>query len=141
MNREDKYAYKGIKIIFALVSVMLMFPQLLAGEDTYYRTFFVFMIGKVVDLFYKDERGNKLFFKIWDVINQLIGAGACAFAFCAMIDDFAKLFVSKIMEVNIILMVCVVSCMVRDVFELLFMAINIKLVEREISNNLKELQL
>jgi hypothetical protein len=92
VNSEDKYAYRGIKIIFALVSVMLMFPLLVNGEETYYRTLFIFLIGKVVDLFFANESENKLFFKVWDITNQIIGAGACAFAFCAMIPDFAKLF-------------------------------------------------
>lgn len=62
MSPEDKYAYKGIKIIFSLVSVMLMVPLLVNTEQTYYRTLFIFLIGKVVDLFFKDESGNVLFF-------------------------------------------------------------------------------
>lgn len=139
MSLEDKYAYRGIKIIFALVSVMLMFPLLVNEESAFYRTLFIFLIGKVVDLFYKDESEKKIFFRIWDIINQIIGAGACAFAFCSMIPDFANLFTNYLMQVNIALMSCVVSCMFKDIAELVFLAIKIKLISKEIDYNIKQL--
>lgn len=139
MSPEDKYAYKGIKIIFSLVSVMLMVPLLVNTEQTYYRTLFIFLIGKVVDLFFKDESGNVLFFKIWDIANQIIGAFACAFAFCSMIPDFVLLFKDNLLQVNVVLMICVISCMLKDVAELVVLAIKIKSVKKEINYNIQQI--
>lgn len=141
MNSKEEYTYRGIKIIFTIISVMLMFPLLVNGEQTYYRTLFIFLIGKVIDLFFKDENKDALWLKIWDIVNQYVGSVACAFAFCAMIPDFSKLYSVYVDEVNTALMLCVISCLLKDIAVQLYLTIKIKLIKKDILDNINQLKI
>ena len=139
MSTEDKYAYRGIKFIFSLISVFLMFPSFINGDSTYYRTLFIFLIGKVVDLFFKDESENVLRFKIWDIANQIVGATACAFSFCLMIPDFASILTLHLSNANIFLMACVLSCMIKEIALLIYLAIRTKRINENICIEIEEI--
>ena len=46
VSTNDDYAYTGIKIIFNLISVFLLFPLMWSGGIDYYRTLFIFLSKK-----------------------------------------------------------------------------------------------
>lgn len=56
-----------------------------------------------------------------------------------MIPDFVMLFKDNLLQVNVVLMICVISCMLKDVTELVVLAIKIKSVKKEINYNIKQI--
>lgn len=138
MNTKEKYAHKAIIVMIRLFSVLMMLPLLFEGGINYYRTLFIFIINYVTNLFYKDEKGNTLFFKIWDVVNQLVGIFVCAISFCAMNEEFVGLFPSKVGLLNCFMMAFVASCMVCDLSEIVVMAIQTKIIEEKIKNHMNK---
>ena len=79
----------GIKIIFSLISLFLMIPLLISNESgNYYRTLFIFLINRIIDMFFGENNSEKIFFIIWHLINQWLGVIACAIAFCSIDLEF-----------------------------------------------------
>lgn len=133
MNCNNEYAYTGIRIIFMLISVFLMFPIVWDGGINYYRTLFIFLFGKIIDLFFLEPNERFNLFTFWNIINQIIGTIACAFSFCAMIPDFFNLFKKYTIQVNIILMICIVSYTFKDLMK--FIILTVKRNSSHFSNN------
>ena len=128
MNGNNEYAYTGIRIIFMLISVFLMFPIVWDGGINYYRTLFIFLFGKIIDLFFLEPNERFNLFTFWNILNQIIGTIACAFSFCAMITSFSNLFVKYLIEVNCILMSCVVTFVLADFVKFIKLFINIHFI-------------
>lgn len=51
----------NLKIIFSLISLFLMIPPLINVEDSYYRTLFIFLINRVIDMFFRRKTNETLF--------------------------------------------------------------------------------
>ena len=123
MDRNNEYAYTGIKIIFMLITVFLMFPTMWEGGINYYRTLFIFLFGKQIDLFFLESNEKVKLFNFWNTINQVIGTIACAFSFCAMIPDFFATFKKFSIQINIILIICIVSYTAKDLMKFIILTI------------------
>ena len=50
-----------------------------------------------------------------NVFNQIIGVIACAFSFCAMVASFSKLFGMYSIQINIGLMICTITWILKDI--------------------------
>lgn len=140
MNSKDEYKYRGIKIIFTIISVMLMVPLIKDGGQSFYKTLFIFMIGKVIDLLFNDESKDFIFFAVWDIINQYLGILTCAFSFSALMPDFISLLSDKAsLAINYSLTVSVVSFLFKDIAIQVYLTIKVKLVKRDILECLDKL--
>lgn len=116
METADKKVNE-LKIIFSLISVFLMIPQLITSGSGYYKTLFIFLINRVIDMILKKQDVHCEFLKIWGFINQWVGVLTCAFSFSLLMDDFLAIFTSHayILDVlDILMFVIVVSCVLRE---------------------------
>lgn len=125
MDKNTEFAYTGIKIVFTIISVLLMFPLIWSGGVNYYRTLFIFLFGKIIDLAFRVNKEDIYYLRIWDIFNQILGTFSCAFSFCAMIPDFFALFEKYTVWVNAVLMLFVISCGLKDIIK--FIALTIKI--------------
>lgn len=137
MDKSNEYAYIGIKIVFTIISVLLMFPLMIHGGINYYRTLFIFLIGKIIDLAFGITRESNYRLRVWDMINQILGTAACAFSFCAMIPDFFALFKKYAIWVNMLLMLFVISCVLKDIFKFILLTIKINTISIESDRSIK----
>lgn len=116
METVDK-KISELKIIFSLISVFLMAPQLITSGSGYYKTLFIFLINRVIDMILKKQDVGCEFLKIWGFINQWFGVLTCAFSFSLLMNDFSAIFAShkQILEfLDILMFVIVVSCVLRE---------------------------
>ena len=88
---------KKTKLIFSIISVFLMIPTIYyfnqdaANYDSFYRTYFVFFIDEVIEMFADDEASNCFFIDFMELLIQWLGAIACALAFCMLMPgDYFK---------------------------------------------------
>ena len=98
------------------------------GGVDFYRTLFIFLFGKVIDLFFTKDIETNHFPKTWEFVNQILGIITCAFSFCTMITSFSNLFVKYLIEVNCILMSCVVTFVLADFVKFIKLFINIHFI-------------
>ncbi len=128
---------EGIKLIFSIIAGILMIPLVNQVDINFYRTVFIFQMGIMLDLLFDSRKKIRLFFIIWDAVNTIISLFACAIAFSCMIpaflDTMAKINVAQI--VDIFLMVCVWSCLIRTLIEFSIMTIRSKLIGIAIYNS------
>lgn len=116
METVDK-KISELKIIFSLVSVFLMAPQLITSGSGYYKTLFIFLINRVIDMILKKQDVGSEFLKIWGFINQWLGVLTCAFSFSLLMSDFSALFTSHqdvLKFLDILMFVIVVSCFLHE---------------------------
>lgn len=137
MGKEDDRS-DNIKIIFSLISLLLMIPPLMKAEESYYRTLFIFLINRVIDMFFKGKSHEKIFFVVWSLLNQWIGVVACAVAFCSISPDFVKIFQSYNKIINIALFVSAISCVLREMVPLIIKSVQEKLIKEKIKNDVSE---
>ena len=121
VSTNDDYAYTGIKIIFNLISVFLLFPLMWSGGIDYYRTLFIFLFGKTIDLFFMKNKEEHFLLIVWNVFNQIIGIIACAFSFCAMVASFSKLFG---------MMICTITWILKDIAKFILLSIDVNFVNK-----------
>ena len=128
---------EGIKLIFSIVAGILMIPLANQVDINFYRTVFIFQMGIMLDLLFDSRKKIRLFFIIWDSINAIISLFACAISFSCMIPVFletiVKINVAQI--VDIFLMVCVWSCLIRTLIEFSIMTVRSKLIGITIYNS------
>ena len=125
----------NIKIIFSIISLLLMIPPLVYSNNSYYRTLFIFLINRVIDMFFKRKNSESIFFKIWSFFNQWIGAFACAVAFCSLDPEFAKICKAFSNQINIALFVTVISCVSKEMGVLIVTSIKEDLIEEKIKSD------
>lgn len=128
MDKNSEYTYTGIKIIFTIISILLMFPLMLDGGINYYRTLFIFLFGKVIDLVFRINSEDIYYLRVWDIFNQIWGTFSCAFSFCAMIPDFFILFKKYTVLVNMLLMLFVISCGLKEITKFIILTIKINFI-------------
>ena len=133
MKKENR----NVKIIFSLISLFLMLPMLLAGDSNYYRTLFIFLINRVIDIILQEKRDIPVFLMAWSLINQWLGVIATAVAFCSIAPDFANLFAKHSMVVNLALFIAAISCILNELLELIVISIKEELVIKKVANDLK----
>lgn len=130
----------NLKIIFSLISLLLMIPQLLNGTDNYYRTLYIFLINRVIDMFYEENDNETIFFIIWSLINQWIGVFACAIAFCSIAPDFSAMCSEYSMQINIALFVTAISCILKEMIVLIIISVKVRLIKKKIKSEISELE-
>lgn len=141
-SKMDKESNKkdGIKIVFSLISLFLMVPLLLQADTGYYRTLFIFLINRVIDMFFDKNKNEKTFLVVWSLINQWAGVVACAVAFCSIDSGFASVFQKHKDWINIGLLVAVVSCVLEEMTRLIFQSVKEQLIREKIKNEVNQLE-
>lgn len=127
----------NVKMIFSLISLFSMLVPLTSGDESYYRTLFIFLINRAIDLFFRKE-DDSLFFIIWNMINELIGIFACSLAFCMMTSEFVKMMGGYALVISSLLYFSSVSFVAKDVVCLLTASVKIHKVELEIRKDFKK---
>lgn len=125
MSTDDK-RNRELKMVFSIVSLLLMIPPLLnssSGNTEYYRTLFIFLINKVIDMVLQETDERDSFFMIWRIINKCLGIVACAVALSSLAPDFASLFRKCARELNICLLVAATSCVLKEAAELISLSV------------------
>ena len=130
----------NLKIIFSLISLFLMIPPLINVEDSYYRTLFIFLINRVIDMFFRRKTNETLFFVVWSLLNQWIGVVACAIAFCSIAPDFAEICKSYANQINIGLFVSAISCILKEMVTLIVISVKESLIKKKIRSEVSEME-
>ena len=133
---RKKEKQDNVKIIFSLISLLLMIPPLINGDGNYYRTVFIFLINRVIDLFFKRKIDDGLFFAIWAEVNQWIGVGVCALAFCSMVPDFAQICLPYAKKINLGLFISAVSFVANEGSGLIVCSAKENLIKSKIKNDI-----
>lgn len=136
METTDKKVSE-LKIIFSLISVFLMIPQLVSSGSGYYKTLFIFLINRVIDMILKKQDVHYEFMKVWGFINQWLGVLACSFSFCLLMNDFSVLLTSYMDALDILMFVVVVSCVLREFATLIIVSAKEKQVSLRIRKSHK----
>ena len=95
-----------------------MIPLMLEGKIAFYSTLFIFLINRVIDLFFQEVHNPCKFLKHWETVNTLLGAVICALSFCLLIQEFRCLFGCYVSYVNYIIFLFVVNYIIKEVVEL-----------------------
>lgn len=135
---KEKGRQGDLKIIFSLISLLLMLPPLINNDNSYYRTLFIFLINRVIDLFFAKENHEKAVFIAWSLLNQWLGAFACVLAFCSLVPEFLIICQSFSSFINIGLFVSAVSCVLLDLVLLIYKSIKESQVLDEIKKESAE---
>lgn len=135
---KEKSRQDNLKIIFSLISLFLMIPPLINGDVGYYRTLFIFLINRVIDMFFARREQESVFFIVWSLINQWIGVMACAVAFSSIAPDFAALCMPYSTQINICLFVAAVSCVLKEMMELIVLSVKQSLLKKKIKSEISE---
>ncbi|MBO5474339.1 MAG: hypothetical protein J6A08_11250 [Lachnospiraceae bacterium] len=136
MEKENS-KQDNLKIIFSLISLFLMIPPLINGDNSYYRTLFIFLINRVIDMTFKRKNNETVFFVVWSLINQWIGVLACAIAFCSIAPDFAEICKSYSDQINITLFVSAISCVLKEMIVLIVISVKESLLKEKIKSEMK----
>lgn len=139
MEKENS-KQDNLKIIFSLISLFLMIPPLINVEDSYYRTLFIFLINRVIDMFFRGKTNETLFFVVWSLLNQWIGVVACAIAFCSIAPDFAEICKSYANQINIGLFVSAISCVLKEMVTLIVISVKESLIKKKIRSEVSEME-
>ena len=110
---DGEYGSKSLKIMFSLITIFLMIPLLVSNNDdkNYYRTIFIFLASKDIDLLTTSSVVNIKMFRYWDFINQFVGSILAA-----------------------------LSIILKELFELLVLGIKTKLITNNINKTKNELK-
>lgn len=140
---DGEYESKSLKIMFSLITIFLMIPLLVSNNDdkNYYRTIFIFLASKDIDLLTTSSVVNIKMFRYWDFINQFVGSILAALSCALLFDDFASIFNDKIIWcLKICLILSVLSIILKELFELLVLGIKTKLITNNINKTKNELK-
>lgn len=126
----------NLKVIFSLISLFLMLPPLFTNEPSFYRTLFIFLINRVIDMLFGEQDDYTLFFKIWALINRWMGVLVSAIAFCLLNSDFSKLFsIESLQIINIGLFVVALSFVLKEMIMLIVISVYEKLIRQKIKED------
>lgn len=125
-----------MKIVFSLISLLLMIPPLVNGDDSYYRTLFIFLINRVIEMFFKRRSDEAVLFVVWSLFNQWIGVVACAVAFCSIAPDFTAVIEAYSHQINIVLFVSAISCVLKEMIELVVISVKERLIKEKIKSDM-----
>ena len=82
----------GVKHVFSLISVVVIFVTLINGGAGYYGMLFIFLINRVVDGFFEQCESKYTLFAVWEVLNKFLGIVAVTLALGLLTSDFAALW-------------------------------------------------
>lgn len=80
-------------------------------------------IQQKTDMFFKRKTNETSFFAVWSLLNQWIGVVACAIAFCSIAPDFAEICKSYSNQINIVLFVSAISCVLKEMAALIVVSV------------------
>ncbi len=135
-DNEKRKDIKDIKIIFSVISLLLMIPMLLNGGDSYYRTLFIFLINRVIDMFFEKGNNESAFFAVWSLLNQWVCVGTSAIAFCSLSPDFAGVCISYAVYINIILFISATLCVLKEMLQMIQTSIREKKIIEKIKSEM-----
>ena len=135
MERENS-KQDNLKIIFSLISLFLMIPPLTNGDKSYYRTLFIFLINRIIDMSFQQRSNETTFFAVWSLVNQWVGTVACAGAFCLLSPDFADFIKTFSNQINISLFVVAFSCVVKEMVILIGASVRESLIKEKLESDI-----
>ncbi len=121
---------RKIKVLFSIISIMLLAPPMIRHEISYYTTLFVFLAGRMVDLLVIAGKNDMSFFFIWQTFNRWGSILACAMSFSLLHPGFASLFSDYVDLVNGLMFLFPISCVLQELFALILEDVRIKTLER-----------
>ena len=131
MNKEKSKA-EYLKIVFSLISLFLMLPPLMNENDSYFRTLFIFLINRVIDMIFNEKTEENVFFIIWSLLNQWVGVIACAIAFSSIAPDFVDMCKNYSYIINICMFIAAASCVLKDMVVLIIASVKSNLIIKRI---------
>lgn len=131
---NQNHAPENLKIIFSLISVLLMMPMLVDGADEdFFKTLFIFLINRIMDMLFQSDNYRSVFFSSWKLINRWVGVVACAIAFSSILPKFSGFLGGNKNVIAFILFLSAISCVARELIELVVISIKEDLVKNKIS--------
>lgn len=137
MDKENNMQ-DGLKLVFSLVSLFLMMPLLINGDESYYRTLFIFLINRVIEMFFKSNGNESWLFIVWALVNQWFGVIASAFAFCSIVPDFAQMCMPYSHQINFVLFMVALSCVAKEMSVLIVRSVKEHMVKNKIRNDFNQ---
>lgn len=134
MDKENNMQ-DGFKLVFSLISLFLMMPLLINGDESYYRTLFIFLINRVIEMFFKSNGNESRLFIVWALVNQWFGVIASAFAFCSIVPDFAQMCMPYSRQINFALFTVASSCVLKEMLVLVVRSVKEHMVKNTIRND------
>lgn len=129
---KNQIIKRNIKLLFTIISMVLMIPLVISSSGDYYRTLYVFLIVKVVDLCFVDFSESYTFFNALDIVNRYISILACAIAFAALVPEFAKMIAIKQNMISYMLFGVVVFGILREGAELVMFEVKGLILRRNL---------
>lgn len=139
MNRDNN-KQDSIKIVFAAVSLLLMVPPLVNGDENYHRTVFIFIINRVIDICFTSKKNEHIFFIIWSFVNQWLGIIVSALAFSLIAPDFAKICSPFVFVMNTAMFVCACSYILKDMASLIVQSAKEQFIKEKLHNEASQLE-
>ena len=137
MDRNFLKQY-NFKIIFSIVSFLLMIPPLIKDSPDYYTTIFIFLINRIIDSSFDDRQSNYLFLNIWNLLNQWFGIITGAIAFCCIASDFLKICEKYKNGINYIILTSSASYILKDIIEVFISSIVEMMTQKKFKNDLNK---
>lgn len=137
---EENNKQDYLKLVFSLISLLLMIPPLINFETSFYRTLFIFLINRVIDMFFRKRNNENTFFVVWSLINQWIGVIACSLAFCSLEPDFLSICDPYSDKINIGLFVAALSCVLKEMLMLILQSIKEQMVKEKIRGDVRQMK-
>ncbi|MCM1120556.1 MAG: hypothetical protein NC543_14485 [bacterium] len=91
-------------------------------------------------MFFKPKNNETKFFVVWSLLNQWIGVLASAIAFCSIAPDFVEIFKSYTNQINIMLFVAAISCVLKEMVLLIVISVKEKLIMEKIKKDVSEMK-
>lgn len=110
---------RKLKVLFSLMSILLLAPPMIRHEVSYYTTLFVFLAGRMVDLFAIADSDARVFFFTWQAVNRWGSIFACAVSFCFLHPSFADLFCNYVDWINALMFLFPLSCVLQELVALI----------------------
>ncbi len=123
-------------MVFSLISLFLMLPPLMSRNDSYFRTLFIFLINRVIDMIFNEKTEENIFFTVWSLLNQWIGVIACAIAFCSIAPDFADMCKNYSDIINACMFIAAASCVLKDMVELIIVSVKSDLIIKRMKKDI-----
>ena len=127
--------YKQVKMIFDVISALILLPTLKSG-DAFYITLFILVIDRVMDAFFDTEDSVYIFYSVWHLINKWLGVASCTLAFSMVYPGFSDIVARRIelRDFNTFLLISVFSMLVCEIIEIIHMDIRSKKIVERIIN-------
>ena len=141
LQMESEYSIRSMKFMFSLITIFLMLPLLVAKDNynDYFRTIFIYLASKDLDILATNASIPKFMFKCWDFLNQFVGCIFAALSCALLYDGFAKVFSQNfVWMIKIAIFLCVISMAMKEILELFALGIRTKNITQNINNTLKE---